>query len=476
MRLSISLSPLLQRELARQTHSIIEYYCKLLEEEGAPQLRCALCIGGMSVKDQMEVVKQWVKVKMCTKRIHFFFPWSRLQASNSQFMHFILYVQPSTLCISKFRRQTAVDLSVNSLQKILLLHSYWYIAEVLPLVLGLNLLLLSADISGVHMMVATPGRLMDLLQKKMVSLDICRYLALDEADRMIDMGFEEDIRTIFSYFKVSCRSSVHPLHGARRPHIVWRSQLFFQTCQQTENVFFKSSWTDLNFFVWLKSAAQNICLFFSHPANSIIFLIIPIFTSFLSQNSHPVNEWVSLTGLSLFHLNNLSLIYVTFGFLILGTKTNSPLQCYHAQKNPKLCQECIGETHHHQCGSGWCGQLGCHPGVFTFNFISRRNSLHSVLNVIAEDHAQWIIHVCLCLQEVEYVKEEAKMVYLLECLQKTSPPVSALPFYDEQPSKKNINAHQMFKYCFLLSLFLRPGAYVCREEGRCGRHPRVSAA
>uniref|UniRef100_A0A8C5GB80 Probable ATP-dependent RNA helicase DDX41 n=1 Tax=Gouania willdenowi TaxID=441366 RepID=A0A8C5GB80_GOUWI len=100
------------RELARQTHSIIEYYCKLLEEEGAPQLRSALCIGGMSVKDQMEAVK-----------------------------------------------------------------------------------------NGVHMMVATPGRLMDLLQKKMVSLDTCRYLTLDEADRMIDMGFEEDIRTIFSYFK-----------------------------------------------------------------------------------------------------------------------------------------------------------------------------------------------------------------------------------------------------------------------------------
>ncbi len=57
------------------------------------------------------------------------------------------------------------------------------------------------------MMVATPGRLMDLLQKKMVSLDICRYLALDEADRMIDMGFEEDIRTIFSYFKVRASSA-----------------------------------------------------------------------------------------------------------------------------------------------------------------------------------------------------------------------------------------------------------------------------
>ncbi|XP_058792911.1 ATP-dependent RNA helicase abstrakt [Phymastichus coffea] len=54
---------------------------------------------------------------------------------------------------------------------------------------------------GVHIMVATPGRLMDMLDKKMVKLNVCRYLCMDEADRMIDMGFEEDVRTIFSYFK-----------------------------------------------------------------------------------------------------------------------------------------------------------------------------------------------------------------------------------------------------------------------------------
>lgn len=54
---------------------------------------------------------------------------------------------------------------------------------------------------GIHVVVATPGRLMDMLNKKMLRLDICRYLCLDEADRMIDMGFEEDVRTIFSYFK-----------------------------------------------------------------------------------------------------------------------------------------------------------------------------------------------------------------------------------------------------------------------------------
>lgn len=53
---------------------------------------------------------------------------------------------------------------------------------------------------GVHILIATPGRLMQLLEKKIINLSICRYLCMDEADRMIDLGFEEDIRTIFSYF------------------------------------------------------------------------------------------------------------------------------------------------------------------------------------------------------------------------------------------------------------------------------------
>ncbi|CAL8088582.1 unnamed protein product [Calicophoron daubneyi] len=55
--------------------------------------------------------------------------------------------------------------------------------------------------SGVHILVATPGRLIDLLERKIFNLEVCRYLVLDEADRMVDMGFEEEVRTIFSYFK-----------------------------------------------------------------------------------------------------------------------------------------------------------------------------------------------------------------------------------------------------------------------------------
>ncbi|KAM7284221.1 probable ATP-dependent RNA helicase DDX41 [Ixodes scapularis] len=100
------------RELAKQTFEIVSFFVRALEEAGYPSLRGCLCIGGTSVREQLEIVRR-----------------------------------------------------------------------------------------GVHVMVATPGRLMDMLDKKMVNLDMCRYLCLDEADRMIDMGFEEDVRTIFSFFK-----------------------------------------------------------------------------------------------------------------------------------------------------------------------------------------------------------------------------------------------------------------------------------
>ena len=53
---------------------------------------------------------------------------------------------------------------------------------------------------GCHVLVATPGRLLDQLNKKHFTLTVCQYLCLDEADRMIDLGFEDNVREIFSFF------------------------------------------------------------------------------------------------------------------------------------------------------------------------------------------------------------------------------------------------------------------------------------
>ena len=49
---------------------------------------------------------------------------------------------------------------------------------------------------GVDLVVATPGRLIDLLELEATNLDRCSYVVIDEADRMLDMGFEPQIRKI----------------------------------------------------------------------------------------------------------------------------------------------------------------------------------------------------------------------------------------------------------------------------------------
>ncbi|TNY20154.1 DEAD-box protein abstrakt [Rhodotorula diobovata] len=100
------------RELARQTYEGLQEMAKLMEQGGYPQVRSLLCIGGINMSEQSQVLSQ-----------------------------------------------------------------------------------------GFHMVVATPGRLQDMLEKRKFSLNSCKYLCMDEADRMIDMGFEEDVRNIMSFFK-----------------------------------------------------------------------------------------------------------------------------------------------------------------------------------------------------------------------------------------------------------------------------------
>lgn len=54
-----------------------------------------------------------------------------------------------------------------------------------------------------QIVIATPGRLIDVLENRYLVLGRCTYVVLDEADRMIDMGFEPDVQKILEYIPVT---------------------------------------------------------------------------------------------------------------------------------------------------------------------------------------------------------------------------------------------------------------------------------
>jgi ATP-dependent RNA helicase DDX23/PRP28 len=47
---------------------------------------------------------------------------------------------------------------------------------------------------GVHIVIGTPGRIVDCIENNYLVLNQCNYVVLDEADRMIDMGFEGQVK------------------------------------------------------------------------------------------------------------------------------------------------------------------------------------------------------------------------------------------------------------------------------------------
>eukprot|EP00939_MAST-03C_sp_MAST-3C-sp1_P003900 g3900.t1 len=100
------------RELATQTFQVAQHFCSFLKTSSTfPQIRPCLCIGGVPLREQMDIVRQ-----------------------------------------------------------------------------------------GVHCIIATPGRLNDHLNKSRFNLDACSYICLDEGDRMLDMGFDDEIQNVFNHF------------------------------------------------------------------------------------------------------------------------------------------------------------------------------------------------------------------------------------------------------------------------------------
>ena len=73
---------------------------------------------------------------------------------------------------------------------------------------------------GVQIIVATPGRLIDFIKRDSINLDNVNFVVLDEADRMLDMGFIDDIKFILSSIELENRQTC--LFSATMPPTVLR--------------------------------------------------------------------------------------------------------------------------------------------------------------------------------------------------------------------------------------------------------------
>lgn len=197
---------------------------------------------------------------------------------------------------------------------------------------------------------------MDMLNKKMLTLDVCRYLVLDEADRMIDMGFEEDVRTIFSYFKVKT--------------------ILAQDIASTKC-----------FFCRKKIISDTQTYYYT----SYIHVLKK---SFISTNEN---------------------VYMSF---LLQSQRQTLL---FSATMPKKIQ----------------------------NFA--RSALVKPVTVNVGRAGAASLDV---IQEVEFVKQEAKIVYLLECLQKTAPPVSSTSILLPHSKCSGKCSEKIFMIC-LLSIITR---------------------
>jgi ATP-dependent RNA helicase DeaD len=80
---------------------------------------------------------------------------------------------------------------------------------------------------GTEIVVGTPGRIMDLMDRKILDLSLVDWFILDEADEMLDMGFFEDVETIMAALKGGSRV---PAEGeAESPRLPYRVALFSAT-------------------------------------------------------------------------------------------------------------------------------------------------------------------------------------------------------------------------------------------------------
>lgn len=67
---------------------------------------------------------------------------------------------------------------------------------------------------GVHVVVGTPGRVFDMIQRRALEVDDVKLFALDEADEMLSRGFKEQIYEIFKYMPESVQCAIFSVCNA----------------------------------------------------------------------------------------------------------------------------------------------------------------------------------------------------------------------------------------------------------------------
>jgi ATP-dependent RNA helicase DeaD len=103
--------------------------------------------------------------------------------------------------------------------------------------------------AGVQVVIGTPGRVMDHMERGTLKLDALRLVVLDEADRMLDMGFREDIEKILSavpetrqlmFFSATMPHAIQQLIGRYSRDPAWiKIEAVAQNAPQVEQVYFE---------------------------------------------------------------------------------------------------------------------------------------------------------------------------------------------------------------------------------------------
>ena len=90
---------------------------------------------------------------------------------------------------------------------------------------------------GVHIVAATPGRLIDLIERKAIDLQKVKYVVLDEADEMLNMGFRDDIdfvlKNTIKRESIWLFSATMPPEVGQLQRISWRTQKKLRLAKKT---------------------------------------------------------------------------------------------------------------------------------------------------------------------------------------------------------------------------------------------------